>query len=82
MPVATGYGTSLRARQDCVTHGHVHQPLQRRFLHWREALSWLGHVSSTDTYISELRSFVQVSQMVLRWRRGLTQGCRRAKGRS
>ena len=41
--------------------GQVHHFLRTHFLHWLEALSWLGRLSSTITYISDLRNLVVVS---------------------
>ena len=41
--------------------GQVHQFLEEHFLHWLEALSWLGRLSWVVGYISNLRSIVEVS---------------------
>lgn len=41
--------------------GHVHQFLQRHFLHWLEALSWLDRLSSAIAYVDQLRCLVEVS---------------------
>lgn len=41
--------------------GHVHNFLRVHFLHWLEALSWLGRVSWAIGYISDLQAVVDVS---------------------
>nr|POF13754.1 vegetative incompatibility protein het-e-1 [Quercus suber] len=46
----------------------VHAFLQTHFLHWMEALSWLGQLSEMVTYISTLQSLIQCereSQLLL-----------------
>ena len=52
---------AVESREELCDDDHVHQFLQMHFLHWLEALSWLGRLSSTIAYISQLRSLVQVS---------------------
>jgi WD40 repeat protein len=42
-------------------NGVIHQFLKMHFLHWMEALSWLGRLSSLVEYISTLKSCVVVS---------------------
>lgn len=46
---------AIQSKQDLFDDGHVHEFLQKHFLHWLEALSWLGRLSSAVGYISELR---------------------------
>jgi hypothetical protein len=41
--------------------GLIHRFLKMHFLHWMEALSWLGRLSSLVEYISTLKSCVHVS---------------------
>jgi hypothetical protein len=41
----------------------VHRFLKTHFLHWMEALSWLGRLSSIVEYISTLQSLVHVSEI-------------------
>nr|POF13670.1 vegetative incompatibility protein het-e-1 [Quercus suber] len=40
--------------------GPVHHFLQHHFLHWLEALSWLGKLSSVISYINDLLSIAQI----------------------
>ena len=48
------------SEEEIHNEGHVHQFLEAHFLHWLEALSWLGRLSQAVLYISDLRSAVQV----------------------
>lgn len=41
---------------------YVHQFFQSHFLYWLEALSWLGRLSKAVSYVSDIRSLVEVSQ--------------------
>jgi hypothetical protein len=52
----------LESKQGILDGGEVHEFLATHFLHWLEALSWLGKLSNAVAYISELRSAVRVSQ--------------------
>jgi hypothetical protein len=38
----------------------VHKFLKKHFLHWLEALSWLGHLSAGLVQIQKLKSRIQV----------------------
>lgn len=46
--------------------GQVHKFLQSQLLHWLEALSWLGRLSSAIDYVHTLRSMVKVSHASIR----------------
>ena len=50
----------LESGEEIFDDGPVHKFLEAHLLHWLEALSWLGRLSQAVTYISELRSCVQV----------------------
>lgn len=52
----------LESKQGIHDGGEVHEFLATHFLHWLEALSWLGKLSNAVAYISEIRSAVRVSQ--------------------
>ena len=43
-----------------VDGGLVHRFLKQHFLHWLEALSWLGRLSRTIAYVNNLQAVVQV----------------------
>nr|POF06990.1 vegetative incompatibility protein het-e-1 [Quercus suber] len=45
--------------QQIYDNGEAHQFLQKHFLHWLEALSWLDRLSSTITYLGCLQSLTQ-----------------------
>nr|POE74295.1 vegetative incompatibility protein het-e-1 [Quercus suber] len=45
-----------------VQDGEEHMFLKTHFLHWMEALSWLGRLSDIFDHISKLRSLVRVSK--------------------
>ena len=48
------------SKEEISDDGFVHQFIQRHFLHWLEALSWLGRLSQAVAYISDLQAIVQV----------------------
>jgi hypothetical protein len=54
----------MESREKVCDEGAVHKFLKSHFLHWLEALSWLGRLSSVVAYISGLRSAVRVSGRV------------------
>lgn len=67
IPADTAYACSYWALH--AVHGgrelrdndQIHQFLQCHFLHWLEALSWLGRLSSVISYMTQLKSRVKVS---------------------
>ena len=54
------------AGQSLSDDGMVYRFLRTHFLHWVEALSWLGNLSSMVSLLSSLRSLVCVSLMLRR----------------
>lgn len=52
---------TMQSKQELCDGGQVHQFLQHHFLHWLEALSWLGRLSSVISYMTQLKSRVKVS---------------------
>jgi hypothetical protein len=51
----------MESGEEICDEGPVHKFLKSHFLHWLEALSWLGRLSTVVAYISSLRSAVRVS---------------------
>ena len=51
----------MESQENIRDDGLVHTFLKLHFLHWLEALSWLGRLSNVVAYISSLRSSVKVS---------------------
>nr|OQO21197.1 hypothetical protein B0A51_14682 [Rachicladosporium sp. CCFEE 5018] len=49
----------VNSGQQLCDDGQVHRFLQNHFLHWLEALSWIGKLSSAIAYISSLQSITQ-----------------------
>lgn len=52
---------TLKSRQELFDGSQTHGFLQRHFLHWLEALSWLCRLSSAIAFITQLQSRVNVS---------------------
>ncbi|KAF2723571.1 hypothetical protein K431DRAFT_301481, partial [Polychaeton citri CBS 116435] len=52
----------VKSRQRLLNNSPVYHFLQQHFLHWLEALSWLGKLSSAIVHISDLLSIAQVSE--------------------
>nr|POF13666.1 vegetative incompatibility protein het-e-1 [Quercus suber] len=50
----------VKSGERLLDDGPVHHFLQQHFLHWLEALSWLGKLSSVIAYINDLLSIAQI----------------------
>lgn len=55
---------TAQSKQNLHDEDHVHKFLQKHFLHWLEALSWLGQINSAIGFVSELRSRAMVCARV------------------
>lgn len=54
----------LESQEKLVDNNYVHLFLQKHFLHWLEALSWLGQLSNAIGFLSKMKSRVQVCSIV------------------
>ncbi|OQN95054.1 hypothetical protein B0A48_18850 [Cryoendolithus antarcticus] len=53
---------AVNSGQQLCDDGQVHRFLLNHFLHWLEALSWIGKLSNAIAYISSLQSITQESR--------------------